>query len=287
MASRLGKGLDELFGANLDEVLDSISQDEQTKKSEIPLKEIRPNPYQPRKSFSLEKLKELASSIKEHGIFQPILVRKSSVSGYEIIAGERRYRASKLLGKETIPALIVDFSDQEMMEVSLLENIQREDLNPIEEAEAYQQLLTKIAYTQEELASRLGKSRSNITNALRLLKLPTTVKNYVKEGKLSYGQARTLLMCQEEEKQISLAEEAIKEGLTVRQLEKIANKKPKKNKENKKDPYLEEVRLRLEKHFATAVDVKKKALIIHYNNNQDLNRILDKLKALDTSYKDE
>lgn len=286
-SSRLGKGLDELFGTNVDDILDAISEGDSKKKTEIPLSEIRANPYQPRKSFDQDKLKELASSIKEHGVFQPILVRKSQVSGYELVAGERRLRASKLAGKETIPAIVVEFDETEMMEISLLENIQREDLSPMEEAEAYKQLIDKIGYTQDELARRLGKSRSNITNSLRLLKLPLEIQNYVREGKLSYGQARTILSLEEEKAQLALAEKAVKEGLTVRSLERLVNQKPIVKKEKtKKDRYLEEVRLRLERKFATSVEVKKKSLTIHFNNTADLNRILDILHALEETYRD-
>lgn len=286
-SSRLGKGLDELFGTNVDDILDAISEGDSKKKTEIPLSEIRANPYQPRKSFDQDKLKELASSIKEHGVFQPILVRKSQVSGYELVAGERRLRASKLAGKETIPAIVVEFDETEMMEISLLENIQREDLSPMEEAEAYKQLIDKIGYTQDELARRLGKSRSNITNSLRLLKLPLEIQNYVREGKLSYGQARTILSLEEEKAQLALAEKAVKEGLTVRSLERLVNQKPIVKKEKtKKDRYLEEVRLRLERKFATSVEVKKKSLTIHFNNTADLNRILDILHALEETYQD-
>ena len=198
---KLGKGLDQIFGENIDSFLDDIEKNAEKNnsgKSELKVSEIRPNPYQPRKEFDENGLKELAQSIAENGVFQPILVRKS-LSGYELVAGERRLRASKMAGKETIPAIIVDFNDTQMMEISLLENIQRKDLTPIEEASAYQQLIKKLNYTQDQLAKRLGKSRTNVANMLRLLSLPDEVKQMVAEGKLSYGQARTLLALDDED----------------------------------------------------------------------------------------
>ena len=171
MAKKLKKGLSEIFGDDIDSFLDDISNSSAKTKgasqSELKIKEIRPNPYQPRTEFDEQGLKELADSIRENGVFQPILVRKRKTGqGYELVAGERRLRASKLAGKDTIPAIITDFNDTQMMEISLLENIQRKDLTPIEEAQAYEQLIKKLGYTQDELAKRLGKSRSNVTNIL-------------------------------------------------------------------------------------------------------------------------
>ncbi|MBQ1809739.1 MAG: ParB/RepB/Spo0J family partition protein, partial [Erysipelotrichaceae bacterium] len=222
--NRLGRGLTELFGSNVDDLIEEIASGDRDKNI-LPISEIRPNPYQPRKNFDQDKLKELAESIREHGVFQPIIVRKA-IDGYELIAGERRLRASKLAGKEDIPAIVVEFSDQEMMEISLLENIQREDLNAVEEAAAYSQLIEKIGYTQEELAKHIGKSRTHITNMLRLLRLPDDIKEKVRSGKLSYGQARTLLAAEDEEKMHELAERAVREGLSVRDLEKLVSEKP-------------------------------------------------------------
>ena len=180
--ARLGKGLSSIFGQDVSKVLDDIQNGdmevESQEQSKIPIDEIRPNPYQPRKVFDEDALKELSSSIKQHGVFTPILVKKS-IQGYDLIAGERRLRASKLAGLKDIPAIIVDFDDQEMMEIALLENIQREDLNVIEEAKAYEKLIQRLNYTQEQLAHRVGKSREHITNLLRLLKLPEDVQEYV------------------------------------------------------------------------------------------------------------
>lgn len=281
--SRLGKGLTELFGSNVDDLIEEIASGDKDKNI-LPVKDIRPNPYQPRKNFDLDKLKELSESIKEHGVFQPIIVRRA-IDGYELIAGERRLRASKMAGKTEIPAIIVEFSDQEMMEISLLENIQREDLNAVEEAAAYSQLIDKLGYTQEELAKHVGKSRTHITNMLRLLRLPDDIKAMVRDGKLSYGQARTLLAAEDEEHMHELAERAVREGLSVRELEKLTAVKPveKKKKEPRRNPYYEDIRSRLEKQFGTGVDVRKNKMVIYYNSDEDLNRILEKMSGLDQS----
>ena len=281
--SRLGKGLTELFGSNVDDLIEEIASGDKDKNI-LPVKDIRPNPYQPRKNFDLDKLKELSESIKEHGVFQPIIVRRA-IDGYELIAGERRLRASKMAGKTEIPAIIVEFSDQEMMEISLLENIQREDLNAVEEAAAYSQLIDKLGYTQEELAKHVGKSRTHITNMLRLLRLPDDIKALVRDGKLSYGQARTLLAAEDEERMHELAEKAVRDGLSVRELEKLTAEKPaeKKKKEPRRNPYYEDIRSRLEKQFGTGVDVKKNKMVVYYNSDEDLNRILEKMSGLDQS----
>ena len=282
MASKkkLGKGLSEIFGENIDSFLDDISNGSSEIKgsqSEVPIKDIRPNPYQPRKQFSKEGLQELADSIKEYGVLQPVVIRKS-LSGYELIAGERRLRASKLAGKTSIPAVIVDFDDQRMMEISLLENIQREDLTPIEEANAYNQLIRKYSYTQEDLSKQLGKSRANIANMLRLLNLPKEVQKMVNDKRLSYGQARTLLALEENDRMIELAHQAVDEGLSVRQLEKLCRKKrpsADKQKNGKSDPFMDDVVDRLQKKFMTKVEIKNKSINIKYNDVEDLNRILE------------
>lgn len=283
----LGKGLDAIFGDNVDQVLEEINNGEREvegKRFTLKISSIRPNPYQPRKNFDDESLKQLSSSIKERGIFQPILVRKS-LKGYELIAGERRLKASKMAGLKEIPAVVLDgVDDKDMMEVSLLENIQREDLNPIEEAQAYDQIIKKLDYTQDELAKRVSKSRAYITNTLRLLKLPKKVQDMLSNGKLSYGHGRALLSLEEEDKIIELANKIVKEDLTVRQVEKLVSTKPKKEKAKKgtkdKDPYLAELKRNLEEKLATKVEVEKKKMIIHYTNNDDLNRILEILDCL-------
>ena len=275
----LNKGLSEIFGQDIDSFISDISEGDQrntTGSIEIPVGKIRPNPYQPRKSFDDKGLEELAASIKENGIFQPVLVRES-VGGYELVAGERRLRASKLAGMKQIPAIVVEFDDKQMMEVSLLENIQRKDLTPIEEANAYDQLIKKFGYTQEELGKRLGKSRANVTNLLRLLHLPDKIRKMVDEGKLSYGQARTLLAVEDEEKMLRIAEKTIDEVLSVRQLEKLCSKPQKGPKKGPKepDPFVEDVRVRMQRKFATKVEIQNRSIIIRYNDTEDLNRILD------------
>ena len=285
---KLKRGLDEIFGQDIDSFLDDISNNSSeykgTSRSELNISEIRPNPYQPRKEFDEAGLKELAESIRINGVFQPILVRKS-LSGYELVAGERRLRASRLAGKKTIPAIIVDFNDQQMMEISLLENIQRKDLTPIEEASAYDQLIRKLNYTQDELAKRIGKSRTNVTNMLRLLNLPDEIKKMVNEEKLSYGHARTLLSLDDEKKMIETAEKTIRDGLSVRQLEDLCKKdgkpgkKPVKPKEE--DPFMEDVRNRLQRKYGTKVEIKNKCISIRYNDIDDLNRILEIMNVIE------
>ena len=282
---RLGKGLGAIFGDDLDSVINEIANNEAVNKGDsikIKVNDIRPNPYQPRKKFNEEGLNELADSIKEHGVFNPILVRKS-VSGYELIAGERRLRASKLAKQTEIPAIVLDFDDKGMMEVSLLENIQREDLSPLDEAKAYEQLIKKLNYTQEVLGKRVSKSRTYITNTLRLLKLPVKVQDLLNKGKLTYGHARALLSIEDEDKMIELANRCVKENLTVRDIEKLAKgdaptkvKKPKKT-----NPYLNSVRRTLENKLNTQVDVEEKKIVIHYKNTSELNDILEKLDCLD------
>ena len=279
MAKRLKKGLDQIFG-DIDDVINDISgKNDQT---ELPLEEIRPNPYQPRKTFDDDKINELAASIKEHGVFQPIIVRKS-LSGYELIAGERRLRASKIAQKDTIPAIVVNFDDSQMMEISLLENIQREDLSPLEEAEAYDQLLHKLNYTQEELSKRIGKSRPYITNMLRLLKLPLGIKELVNSKKLSYGHARTLLALDDEDRMLELAKKTVKEDLSVRELEKIISNTKNKPlvKEKKIDKSLENVRQIIENKFGTKVDINAHKIVISYKDVKDLNRILEIMDCLE------
>jgi len=279
----LGRGLEELFN---NEVLDYSSVEEkiisETKNEEIQnvrLDELRSNPYQPRKNFDEEALQELANSIKEHGVFQPIIVKKS-IKGYEIIAGERRVKASKLAGLTEIPAIVRDFNDTQMMEIALLENLQREDLNAIEEASAYKKLQETLALTQEELAKRLGKSRSHITNMIGLLTLPQGIQDYIIQDKISMGHARVLSKLEDSTKQEELAQKIIKEGLSVRELEDLT-KSPeeftrkrqiiKKSIDNEYIYVQEELCERL----GTKVKVKKNKIEISFTNNNDLNRILE------------
>jgi len=282
----LGKGIDALFQdmASLEEV--DIQRDEVI---EVPLNELRPNPYQPRKTFDESSLQELASSIEQSGVFQPIIIRKSAVKGYEIIAGERRFRASKLAKKETIPAIIRSFDEEAMMQVAVLENLQREDLNPLEEAEAYDMLMKNLKLTQAEVAERLGKSRPYIANYLRLLALPKLVKEMVQDERLSMGQARTLLGLKKKDQMLKMANRCVKENLTVRQLEQLvaatneARGKKKVPRMIKEKPYyLRESEDRLMDKFGTSVEIREKEgkgkIEIEYLSQSDLTRILDLLE---------
>ena len=279
----LGKGLEQLFS---NEVIDFDNFEKkivnETKDSdivEIPLTEIRSNPYQPRKEFDEKSLSEFAESIKEHGVIQPIIVKKS-IKGYEIIAGERRTRASKMAGKTTIPAIIRDFTDQEMMEIALIENIQREDLNPIEEAEALAKIIETSQITQEEASKKFGKSRSYITNILGLLSLPDKTKKYVREGKITMGHARVLSKLSDEEQINSLADLIIEEGLSVRETEKLTSNSdmPKKNKIKREPVYnarhtiYESI---MREKIGTKVKIGTKKIEIPYDSDNDLDRILD------------
>lgn len=284
--ARLGKGLSSIFGQDVSKVLDDIQNGdmevEKQEQSKIPVDEIRPNPYQPRKVFNDEALKELSSSIKQHGVFTPILVKKS-IQGYDLIAGERRLRASKLAGLKDIPAIIVDFDDQEMMEIALLENIQREDLNVIEEAKAYEKLIQRLGYTQEQLAHRVGKSREHITNLLRLLKLPEDVQEYVVSKQLSMGHVRALLGLKTEANMRKVAKQAIDQGLSVRKVEQIV--KDTNNKKTiekpKEDIYVKAAKEKLQEFFQTSVSISKNAISIHYENKEDLNRVLELLNLVE------
>ena len=284
--ARLGKGLSSIFGQDVSKVLDDIQNGdmevESQEQSKIPVDEIRPNPYQPRKVFDEDALKELSSSIKQHGVFTPILVKKS-IQGYDLIAGERRLRASKLAGLKDIPAIIVDFDDQEMMEIALLENIQREDLNVIEEAKAYEKLIQRLNYTQEQLAHRVGKSREHITNLLRLLKLPEDVQEYVVNKQLSMGHVRALLGLKTEAGMRKVAKQAIDQGLSVRKVEQIVkdinNKKT--VEKPKEDIYVKAAKEKLQEYFQTSVSISKNSISIHYENKEDLNRVLELLNLVE------
>ena len=278
----LGRGLEELFN---NEVLDYSAVEkkivQETPKEEIVnirLDELRSNPYQPRKVFDEEALQELASSIKEHGVFQPIIVKKS-IKGYEIIAGERRVKASRIAGLEEIPAIIRDFDDTEMMEIALLENLQRENLNAIEEANAYKKLQETLAVTQEELAKRLGKSRSHITNMIGILSLPQNIQDEISKNNVSMGHARVLSKLSDESQQQELLNKIIKDGISVRELEaltqapKIAKTNPQKHKQQDNEySYLQE---ELSERLGTKVVIKKNKIEISFVNNNDLNRLLE------------
>lgn len=254
---------------------------------ELAVDSIRPNPYQPRRTFDQEGLAELARSIEAAGVFQPIIVRRPdpNLNRYELIAGERRLRATKMTERETIPAIVRVLDDQTMMEVAVLENLQREDLSPLEEAQAYQTLIERLDLTQAQVAARLGKSRPYIANYLRLLGLPEEVKQMLASGELSMGQARTLLGVKDERRLVELAKRVANEGLTVRQLEEIVagiNKKGRQKSVVKSaNPYLREAESQLAGKFGAKVSLQAKRrggkIVIPYGSNQDLNRILELL----------
>lgn len=282
----LGKGLEELFSG---EVLDFDTLEEkiveETPKEEIKqvrIEELRSNPYQPRKVFDPKALEELADSIREHGVFQPIIIKRS-IKGYEIVAGERRVKASILAGRETIPAIIRDFNDQEMMEIALLENLQREDLNPIEEALAYQNLMEAKGLSHEQLAKRIGKSRSYVTNMVGLMNLPDSVKNLVIARKISATHARTLSKIKDPNKVEEIADRIINEGLTTAAIEEMTQDKKfeKRNKmerheteENKTYKYIQEV---LCEKLGTKVRIRGSKIVINFEDLNDFNRIIDVL----------
>lgn len=284
MNKKIGKGL----GRGLDALIPSLSVGENDPIVDIPLDRLRANPYQPRHHFDEDGLRELAESIRQHGVIQPIIVR-SVLRGYEIIAGERRTRASALAGKSRIPAVVREFSDQQVMEIALIENVQRENLNAMEIAVAYQSLMDEFKMTQEELSAKVGKSRSHIANFLRLLSLPDEVKEHVSRGTLSMGHAKAIVGLKNPAFQIELAEKAIREGWSVRELEEAVQELGTKaggavkNKTKKRDPYIADVEDSLREHFKTTVKIKpgskeKGKIELSYYDQQDLQRLLDLLQ---------
>lgn len=279
MSKRLGKGLDAL--------IPSLSINEDDKVVEIPLAQLRANPYQPRKDFNEEAIHELAESIRQHGVIQPIIVR-SVLKGYEIIAGERRFRASQYCGKPTIPAVVRNLSDQQVMEIALIENLQRENLNAMEIAVAYQGLMDQFSLTQEELSLKVGKSRSHIANFLRLLSLPEEVKELVSRGTISMGHARAIVALKDPEVVKQLARQCVEQQWSVRELEetvKNLDRKPTngaiKAKVVKRDPYIDNVEEVLRERFKTTVKIKhgkeKGKIELNYYSAQDLERLLELL----------
>lgn len=278
----LGRGLEELFST---EVLDfdtfesNIMENATTNEiQDIPINEIRPNPYQPRKSFNEEALRELSESIKNHGVFQPIIVKKG-IRGYDLIAGERRLRASKMAGLDKIPAIVKDFSDDEMREIALLENIQRENLTAIELAWAYKGIIDNLDIRQEDLALRIGKSRSHITNTLGLLNLPEEVQKMILNGELSMGHARVLSKMEDESKITDLAKKIINEGLSVHEIEEISKDEEIKKRvpitrRERNTDYIN-IENELKDILGTKVKVDNKKINIYFENVNDLNRILE------------
>lgn len=275
MAKGLGKGLDAIFKGQ-----EMVNGDQVEK---IKVRDIKANPYQPRKEFKEEALQELAMSIKEHGVLQPIIVRRKGI-GYEIVVGERRYRASKLALQKEIPAVVRDLTDQQMMEFAILENLQREDLTAMEEAEAYQNLMENLTLTQEQLAQRLGKSRPYIANHVRLLSLPADVKKLIADGKISSGHGRALLGLKRKKLISQIADKVITQGMNVRQLETLVQSlntdvSRETKTAPKKDLFLQEREGQLRDYFGTSVVIKKgksKGKIeIEFFSDDDLERILE------------
>jgi len=277
VAKRLGKGLDAFFP--------EIKETNDEQIQEINIDECRPNPYQPRQTFPADSIEELKESILEYGIIQPLIVRKS-IKGYEIVVGERRFRAAKEAELTTIPAVIKDLTDERMMELALLENLQREDLTPIEEAQAYKNLMNELNITQEELSKRLGKSRSHIANMVRLLALPKQAIAYINNGELSMGHGRALLGLKDQNLLPSIVKKINKEKINVRQVEQLIhklNKKQVKKKEKpKKDVFIQERETVLRERLGTGVHIrrgKRKGKIeIEFYTDDDLERIIQLLE---------
>ncbi|NOU87346.1 ParB/RepB/Spo0J family partition protein [Paenibacillus sp. LMG 31460] len=285
------KGLSKGLGKGLDALITSLHIDDSDKVIQIPLSQLRANPYQPRKNFNEDSIRELADSIKEHGVIQPIIVRKV-LKGFEIIAGERRFRASQVSGIPTIPAVERNFSDQQVMEIALIENVQREDLNAMEIAFAYQGIIDQFSLTQEELSAKVGKSRSHIANFLRLLQLPESIKQYVSRGTLSMGHARAIVGVKDDKVKKELAETTISKQWSVRELEEAVKtleetpgqeKERSKQKEKNRDPYINQAEDQLRDIYRTTVKIKnqqdKGKIELLYYSKDDLNRLLELLQG--------
>ncbi|VEU79641.1 ParB/RepB/Spo0J family partition protein [Haploplasma axanthum] len=270
----VGRGLKDLIEEhNIDKVLDGEVI------LEIKLNDIKANPFQPRKVFDEDRINELALSIKEHGVFQPIIVKKTN-EGYIIVSGERRFRASKKVGLELIPAVVRNYSDTKIAEISLVENLQREDLTPIEEANAYKKIIDGLGITQLELSNKVGKSRSHITNIIGLLKLPQSVQDMLLEKKLTMGHARTLSKLKDEKKIIELANKIIKENLSVRDIEEISEDEVKKQVNEKKNSarkvFKEEKNL-LKKYYGAKVSIKNNKIVFKIDDEEQLKSVLEQL----------
>lgn len=285
-AKGLGKGLDALMG-------DAVTlQSQEAGSVLLPISQVQPGLNQPRKRFDDEALADLASSIEEHGIIQPLTVRRLSTGYYQIIAGERRWRAAKLAGREEVPVVIIEADDRKVLELGLIENLQREDLNPVEEAEGYLALLTDFGLSQEELARRMGKSRPAIANALRLTALPPSVRELLVEGRLTAGHGRAVLMVEGEQAQAAFAQKIVDEGWSVRQAEARAKHftlLPQENLPPKESPdphliYIQAAEKQLSARLGRKVSIKNGAkkgkLELEYYNVDDLNDLLDLLEQL-------
>lgn len=282
----LGKGLEQLFSNNVidfENFEDTVVEENKKDVTEINIDEIRSNPYQPRRTFDTETLNELAKSIEEYGVVQPVIVKKS-IKGYELIAGERRTKAAKIAGLKVIPAIIKDFDDQQMMEIALIENIQREDLNPMDEAVSISNIIKLRGYTQDEFANKFGKSRTYVTNILGLLRLPEDVKKMVEKRTLSMSHARVLSKIDDEEKVVRLAKQVITDELSVRELEKITqdDKKEIEVVKNKKSGYDHKYRMYeniIMDNLDTKVRVSKKKIEIYFDGVNELEEILSKMNV--------
>ncbi|EMF2334276.1 ParB/RepB/Spo0J family partition protein [Listeria monocytogenes] len=283
MAKGLGKGINALFN--------NVDTNEETVQN-IAIKEIKPNPYQPRKIFDAKAINELRDSIKIHGVLQPIILRNTD-KGYEIVVGERRYRAAKEAKLKEIPAVVRDLTEEEMMELSVIENLQREDLSPLEEAESYQFLMKKLGLTQAKLAERVGKSRPYIANFVRLLTLPEEVQVMLRDGSLSAGHGRVLLGLKLKKNIVPTAKKAVAQGLTVRQLEDVINNLNKNVSRETIKParvpiFIRESESQLRDKFGTAVSIKRRdkkgKIEIEFLSDDDLDRILE---ILDIQFDDE
>ena len=273
----LGKGLSALIPPK-DVVF--VDADKQERVVNIAVAQIKTNKYQPRVEFNEEKLNELIRSIKEKGIIQPVLVRRLH-DGYELIAGERRLRAAKKLGIDKIPAILKEVSDIDMLEISLIENIQREELNPIEEAKAFERFITEFKFTQEKIAQAIGKDRSTIANTIRLLTLPQKIQDFISKGAISAGHAKAILSLPTENERLRIANLVIAKGISVRETEKLASRRVSESPAARKarDPNIEDVANKLQHALGTRVRIfhgaKRGAIHIEYYSTEDLNRILD------------
>lgn len=275
--SGLGKGLGALMLEN--------STDEMLTENELPLNEIVPNRDQPRKTFDEASIEELAQSIKQHGVLQPLLVRPIPSGGYQLVAGERRWRACRIAGLNKVPVVIKELTDTQTMEIAIIENLQREDLNPIEEAEGLQALIDKCGYTQEEVATSVGKSRPAIANSLRLLRLPQEVREMTKNGEISAGHARALLAFDNEAMMLEAAKNIVSKKMTVRDVERLAKMKetnePHRRRVRRRDSFYDEVELSLSETLGRKVKVYTGrgggTLEIEFYSQEDLKEIANKL----------
>ena len=287
MKKGLGRGLDALFESYKEETEnadEALSEQEKKQIQEIRINDIDPNPNQPRRQFDEEGIQELAESIRSHGVVQPIIVKKSGFR-YQIVAGERRWRAAREAGSITIPAMVMNLTEEKVIEIGLIENLQREDLNPIEEAQGIQQLMDRMNLTQEEAAKRLGRSRPAVANALRLLHLSDRIQKYLSEKRITTGHARALLSVEDKKLREEVARMIIEKDLNVRDTEKIIqniNKQKKTRKNGKEKPsYIMEIENGLEESLGTKVQIRpgaKKGIIeIEYYSNEDLERIINRV----------